>query len=334
MSNSNTTLEFAQGQLVDIASSYGQPYMPDASISFIDGTSKQVSPALKTGKLWFALKEDDAAETLTVGNNSVSLGRHRAYIFLDDDSNRYAVTGPVNWDEIYNKPEVITKIDFIDGVNETYKTLQGYNENAAIENAKVTLPFLYANKADTLTAPLTLSGGDSTTSGKIILNPKNGSQFTDNGTSTLFGFVGNQESTKNLTVGHTSYNLHLRTSTQDRWSDENDKKNGPKITVNGTKVIAYLDDIMPKAKCDSVGNQINDTYFYSSRLNNTDPHTLEFFASSNKQVNSINLPFVCLTGDTMTGPLSIAQDNSAAGILKKVTLDYNEQTESLDFSFT
>ena len=39
-------------------------------------------------------------------------------------------------------------------------------------------------------------------------------------------------------------------------------------------------------------------------------------------------------GDTMTGPLSIAQDNSTAGILKKVILDYNEQTESLDFSFT
>ncbi len=39
------------------------------------------------------------------------------------------------------------------------------------------------------------------------------------------------------------------------------------------------------------------------------------------------------TGDTMTGPLSIAADATAAGLLKKVTLDYNEQTESLDFTF-
>ena len=48
--------------------------------------------------------------------------------------------------------------------------------------------------------------------------------------------------------------------------------------------------------------------------------------------NQINTK-VNRTGDTMTGSLSIAADATAAGLLKKVTLDYNEKTESLDFTF-
>lgn len=48
--------------------------------------------------------------------------------------------------------------------------------------------------------------------------------------------------------------------------------------------------------------------------------------------NQINTK-VNRAGDTMTGPLSIAADATAAGLLKKVTLDYNEITESLDFTF-
>lgn len=48
--------------------------------------------------------------------------------------------------------------------------------------------------------------------------------------------------------------------------------------------------------------------------------------------NQINTK-VDRAGDTMTGSLSIAADATAAGLLKKVTLDYNERTESLDFTF-
>jgi hypothetical protein len=47
--------------------------------------------------------------------------------------------------------------------------------------------------------------------------------------------------------------------------------------------------------------------------------------------STIELPFVLLSGDTMTGPLEIAASAAAA---HKVKLSYNETTESLDFTFT
>lgn len=41
---------------------------------------------------------------------------------------------------------------------------------------------------------------------------------------------------------------------------------------------------------------------------------------------------VSLSGDTMTGPLSIAHNNDTTS--PKVTMDYNNTTQSLDFTFT
>jgi hypothetical protein len=37
----------------------------------------------------------------------VEVGNHRAYIFLDDNNMRYAVTGPVDWSEIIHNPFTI-----------------------------------------------------------------------------------------------------------------------------------------------------------------------------------------------------------------------------------
>lgn len=59
-----------------------------------------------------------------------------------------------------------------------------------------------------ITGPLAFSGGDRTTSGKIVLDSANSSQITDGGTATLFGFTGN--GTSNLTVGNSAYNLVMR----------------------------------------------------------------------------------------------------------------------------
>lgn len=58
----------------------------------------------------------------------------------------------------------------------------------------------------TLSGPLTVTGGDAATAGKIILNQNQLGQITDAGTSTLFGFT----SATLLTIGHTSYGIKLR----------------------------------------------------------------------------------------------------------------------------
>ena len=58
----------------------------------------------------------------------------------------------------------------------------------------------------TMTGPLTITGGDAATAGKIILNNTGKGQITDSGVATLFGFT----STSNLTVGHSNYNLVAR----------------------------------------------------------------------------------------------------------------------------
>lgn len=65
----------------------------------------------------------------------------------------------------------------------------------------------YITQGGTLTAPLKVTGGDSATAGKIILDT-NG-QITDTSTATLFGRTGNGST---LTAGHSSYALTLRGS--------------------------------------------------------------------------------------------------------------------------
>ena len=63
-------------------------------------------------------------------------------------------------------------------------------------------------QGDTLSKPLTVTGGDQASAGKIILNQANKGQITDSSTSTLFGF--NEATT--LVVGSTSYATSLRGS--------------------------------------------------------------------------------------------------------------------------
>ena len=63
-------------------------------------------------------------------------------------------------------------------------------------------------QGDTLSKPLTVTGGDQASAGKIILNQANKGQITDSSTSTLFGF----NDTTTLVVGSTSYATSLRGS--------------------------------------------------------------------------------------------------------------------------
>lgn len=66
----------------------------------------------------------------------------------------------------------------------------------------------YIPQGGTLTAPLTVTGGDQATAGKIILDQNNKGQITNTSTQTLLGFT----NSTTLAVGHSSYLLALRGS--------------------------------------------------------------------------------------------------------------------------
>lgn len=67
----------------------------------------------------------------------------------------------------------------------------------------------YIPQGGTLSAPLTVTGGDSATAGKIMLDQNNLGQITNTSTQTLFGFT----TSTNIAVGHSSYKTNLRGST-------------------------------------------------------------------------------------------------------------------------
>lgn len=328
-------LTFTKGSLDDIATNYGEPYLPGSEVSFIDGSFTKTAPNINDGALRFALKRDSHPTEIKIDEtHSIFYGNDRAYIFLDEIYNdgqnparniRYAVTGPVDWSEILNMPNVASSISL------SNKKLSLVDANS-FEFSNVDLPFLYSN-GDTLTGPLLLSGGDSNSSGKIMLDNAICGQITNNGTSTLFGFT--TPNTDILTVGHIQYNLNLRTKAAARVIDsalviQNSK---PKVTVTGNNsqshIIAYLDDVVYGAQTDGASNNIQDTYIANASL---DEHTLIFNKSTNQEHSDITLPFVLLSGDTMTGPLTIAHDDTITS--PRVSLDYNNTTQSLDFTFT
>lgn len=77
-----------------------------------------------------------------------------------------------------------------------------------------------------LTSPLTISGGDSATASKIILDNPTAGQITNQNTATLFGFTSNNATT--LAVGHSSYAMGLRGS-------------GTRPTYNSQSLALYND---------------------------------------------------------------------------------------------
>lgn len=77
----------------------------------------------------------------------------------------------------------------------------------------------------TLSKPLTVTGGDSATAGKIALSQSGKGQITDSSTATLFGFT----SADTLTIGSGTYNVNLR-----------GKQTRP---VWNTKSVAMLSDV-------------------------------------------------------------------------------------------
>ena len=79
-------------------------------------------------------------------------------------------------------------------------------------------------QGDTLSKPLTVTGGNQASAGKIILNQANKGQITDSSTSTLFGF----NDTTTLVVGSTTYATSLRGS-------------GSRLTYNNNNIALSSD---------------------------------------------------------------------------------------------
>jgi hypothetical protein len=86
--------------------------VPNTSITFLDGTTTKKIPDITNGTVYFATKDNANTIKMMVGEQDVDIGFHRAYIFLDDNGKRYAITGPVDWTEILNKPsnEILTNL--------------------------------------------------------------------------------------------------------------------------------------------------------------------------------------------------------------------------------
>lgn len=87
-------------------------------------------------------------------------------------------------------------------------SLKGIKFNIQEQFNNINTNGTYIPQGGTLTAPLTVTGGDGNGAGKIILDQAHSGQITDSSTATLFGFM----SPTTLTVGHNSYALNLRGS--------------------------------------------------------------------------------------------------------------------------
>lgn len=313
---STTNLLFSVGNLTSIAENAGKPYLPKTDLSIpTQGASSGKSPDIINGSLRFGIK-DGTNELITIGSKTYNRTTNAAYIYLDYNNKRYAITGPVDWTNIYNIPTstIVRNITYSDtgftdatnrvlnDVNGKYKALYLYDLTEAFMK-RVHLPFLYANQADTITAPITLGGGDSGTAGKLIITPSVAGQITDHGTRTLFGFTGaytNPDTYSagniSLTIGHGQYSMLLRSTSAESTSGKASTYDyRPTIYAqanNNTsctkRTVAYLEDTIPKALGDSAGNTIKESYISYDSLSITNNYTFNY-GNKNNQANTLTL---------------------------------------------
>ena len=115
--------------------------------------------------------------------------------------------------------------------------------------------------------------------------------------------------------------------------------NGEQVELGHHKAYIYLDDdegqkryyVTSPIDWNEILNKPLDDILTNLSMASDVPHNLQLH-SLDGTINTTSLPFVLLSGDTMTGPLGIAA--SATTGAPKVQLRYNATTESLDFTFT
>lgn len=168
-------------------------------------------------------------------------------------------------------------------VNDKYKIKIGDNIHTFSQ-----LPYIddtAIQQGGTLTAPLTVTGGDDSTAGKIILDQAGGGQITNNSTSTLFGFASAGDT--EIKVGSSSYALQLR-----------GKSTRP--TYNGN-VLALKSDIPTAADTGFIPVDANKSSF---NLNQVYDASLKLFAAGTNGPKGITY------GTLLTMPYRKASGNT------------------------
>ena len=160
-------LVFSKNTLSKIASDEGYPYIPGTRITLVDGEQQQISPNWNKGQLYFAIKDDANTTNAIINGQTVQLGHHKAYIYLDDDSSqkRYYVTSPIDWSDILNKPldNILTKLSMVSNVSHN---LQLHSLDGTINTTE--LPFVLLS-GDTMTGPLGIAASATAGAPKVQL---------------------------------------------------------------------------------------------------------------------------------------------------------------------
>lgn len=195
-------------------------------VVYVSFEDNKLSKPVILGKLYLGeLYEKDSG--ITIVSDSLTVNKSTTL-------NNTATISGINLDNINNGVKKLIEQNYIDSDNIQYDNAKvlSYNESGesgdiiplsssilqdALDDVAIRLSNIENTPSissidglsgGTLTSPLIITGGDSATASKIILNQNNQGQITDSATSTLFGFL----NSNTLTVGGNSYALNLRGS--------------------------------------------------------------------------------------------------------------------------
>lgn len=152
----------------------------------------------------------------------------------------------------------------------------------------------------TLASPLIITGGDTATASKIILNETNKGQITASGAQTLLGF----NTTGQLDIGHSSYNLRLR-GKEARFKYQN-------------KDVAFYEDVT------ALANSIPDT---SGFLTSASMLTKNYIVKGNNYLN-VNVSGVQIDDNNNV----VVPATSGFKISDRVSINYNSTRQALYIS--
>ena len=240
----NRQVTFKCGALADIANTTTKlPLSSDISAS-------PRGPALEPGKLSIAI-----ADEKTVG--------HKAYLYFDTKDSRYAISGPIWWDDVLDKPNIASSLGFVAST----KVLSLYDYEGT-EISTETLPFVN-NTGDALTGHLYFAGAKENSS-------------VNNTSQIIFGtsadnHVALSSNRKALVINPTA------TTTTNQivlWLEK--ASEFPKgIDASGATITAStfkgnLNGTANKAKQDNSGNTFTSSYMSYSKTDVTDAHKIIF----------------------------------------------------------
>ena len=290
---SATSIAINKNQLKYIASNAGQPFAPGTQLTFLDGETLKVSPSITNGAIYFATKDNTDTDTIQINGTDVTIGYNRAYIFLDDNDKRYAITGPVDWDEVLNKPldDILSNIT----LDEKNLQLRSLNNVNAVKSL-VALPFLFNDRDDTMTGHLTISQATSGLDNLTIKDetwPCIGLRATTQG-GTMWIEIPSKDpytsvSNTNLFIGNYTSAVRISSRGSIKLYPGSEIAAYQGSATDNTKSILFR-GTADKAVQDENGNDIISTYFADASLSG---RVLTFkYANNSAHSPTISLPFV------------------------------------------